>query len=430
MVRAFFLLSALIVVFALSTNGTLAEDAAKPPPSESFIQAQSPDIDPEKLDLYLIPFSEPELAELADIWQLNLKKNLELANEKFLLLSKAPEADENKIRLELVDYANAQNQISDNYKAVLAAWTTKGGDPAVIDLHEKYILAVTKETLKATDAITLIKLVKDWLFSKEGGLGVLYGLLMFSFAVVILIFVARFVRGITARWIKKISSISVLLQTFALGVVYWLTFAVGLMFVLAMIGVNITPLFAVFGGLSFILGFALQDTLGNLASGLMIMVLKPYDLGDYVETAGASGYVHEMSIVSTTIRTFDNQMITVPNSKIWGDVITNVSAADTRRVDMVLGIAYSDNADHAIKVLQGLVAKHEMCLSDPEPEVFVGELGDSSVNIFCRPWVKTDDYWVVYWDIIGQAKEAFDAEGISIPFPQRDVHLIPQPAAD
>jgi len=133
-----------------------------------------------------------------------------------------------------------------------------------------------------------------------------------------------------------------------------------------------------------------------------------------------------MSIVSTRIRTFDNQIIVVPNSKIWGDVITNVSASPERRVDLVFGIGYSDNAQHAIEVLTELVAAHPMCLKDPAPEIFVGELGDSSVNVFCRPWSKSDDYWSVYWDLTGQAKERFDQEGISIPFPQRDVHLVQQ----
>ena len=193
---------------------------------------------------------------------------------------------------------------------------------------------------------------------------------------------------------------------------------------LGFFGVNVTPLFAVFGGLSFILGFAMQDTLGNLASGLMIMILKPFDTGDYIEVSGASGFVNEMSVVSTQIRTFDNQIIVVPNSKIWGDVITNVSVSPERRVDLVFGIGYSDSAAKAIEVLKELVAAHPKCLNDPAPEVFVGELGDSSVNIFCRPWSRSDDYWDVYWDLTGQAKERFDAEGISIPFPQRDVHLI------
>jgi len=153
-------------------------------------------------------------------------------------------------------------------------------------------------------------------------------------------------------------------------------------------------------------------------------VLKPFDTGNFIQTAGIAGVVDEMSVVSTRIRTFDNQIIVVPNSKIWGDVITNVNASDKRRVDLVFRIAYSDSTAKAIKILTDLVAAHKMCLSDPEPLIFLGALGDDAVNVFCRPWVKTEDYWVVYWDLIAQAKEQFDAEGISIPLPQRQVHIV------
>lgn len=240
----------------------------------------------------------------------------------------------------------------------------------------------------------------------------------------VLIFAARFARGIARRGLDRVSSLSRLLRTFITTIVYWLVFVIGFLIILGILGINVTPVFAVFGGLSFILGFALQDTLGNLASGLMIMILKPFDTGDFIEVSGSSGVVDDMSVVSTRIRTFDNQIIVVPNSKIWGDIITNVSASPERRVDLVFGIGYSDDASVAIEILSGLIKAHPMCLEDPAPAVFVGELGESSVNIFCRPWCKSDDYWTIYWDLTGQAKIEFDKSGISIPFPQRDVHLI------
>lgn len=239
-----------------------------------------------------------------------------------------------------------------------------------------------------------------------------------------MMFVAHFARRLASRGLKNVPTLPRLLQSFVLTAVCWGTFAIGTLIALALFRVNVTPLFAIVGGLSFILGFTLQETLSNLTSGSMIMVLKPFDTGDFVKTAGISGVVEEMSIVATRIRTFDNQIIVVPNSKIWGDVITNVNASATRRVDLAFGIAYTDSAAHAIKVLQELVDSHKLCLNDPAPEIFVGELGDSSVNIFCHPWSWSEDYWSVYWDLTGQAKERFDVEGISIPFPQRYVHLI------
>lgn len=311
-----------------------------------------------------------------------------------------------------------------NYREVLAAWRAKGAAPESVDPHDQYIVALAAGLVKTTDARALFTLAKDWVFSTEGGLGLLVQVGLVLAAIAVLMFFSRFVRKVARNALDRTTSISRLLRAFILRVVYWITFAIGFMLLLAFFGINVTPLFAIFGGLSFILGFALQETLGNLASGLMIIVLKPFDTGDYIQVGSSSGFVDEMSVVSTKIRTFDNQIIVVPNSKIWGDVITNVSASEERRVDLVFGIALSDSAQQAIEILNRLVSAHSLCLAEPVTEIFVGELGDSSVNIFCRPWVKSDDYWTVYWDLTGQAKEAFDAEGISIPFPQRDVHVI------
>ena len=205
--------------------------------------------------------------------------------------------------------------------------------------------------------------------------------------------------------------------------IYWLTVTVGLMFVLSAIGVDITPLFAVVGGASFILAFALQDTLGNLASGLMIMINRPFDEGDYIDVGGVAGTVKNVSIVSTKVITPDNQVIVIPNSQVWGNVITNVTTSDTRRVDLVFGIGYEDDIEKASRVLEEVAAAHPLVLEDPEPVIRLHELADSSVNFVCRPWVRSADYWTVYWDLTRKVKERFDAESISIPYPQRDIHL-------
>ncbi len=385
----------------------------------------NPSISSENLQQYVVPLTAEELSELTGIWQQHLSGSL----EEFIVLNEGleglDEAQAKKQRTKITDFSNEIERYTDNYQIVLFAWQSKGASPEELTVHQTYLDSTRRASLKETDARTLISLVTSWLGSKDGGLGLLLQLAVFVMALIVLLFIARFVRKFAAKGLARVPSISRLLRNFVLTVVYWVTVVLGLMIALGLAGVNVTPLFAVFGGLSFILGFALQDTLGNLASGLMIMVLKPFDTGDYIEVSGASGSVDAMSIVSTQIRTFDNQIIVVPNSKIWGDVITNVSAAKTRRVDLVFGIAYSDSAPQALEVLKRLVAADLRCLKDPSAEIFVGELGESSVNLFCRPWVATDDYWQVYWDLTGQVKEAFDKEGISIPFPQRDIHLIP-----
>ena len=156
---------------------------------------------------------------------------------------------------------------------------------------------------------------------------------------------------------------------------------------------------------------------------MMILFYKPFDVGDVVEAGTVFGTVSHMSLVNTTILTLDNQTLVVPNNKIWGDVIKNLNSQSERRVDMVFGIGYADDIPKAERVLQSIVSAHDAVLEEPEPVVRLHELGDSSVNFVVRPWVKSEDYWTVYWDVTREVKMRFDAEGISIPFPQRDVHL-------
>ena len=184
------------------------------------------------------------------------------------------------------------------------------------------------------------------------------------------------------------------------------------------------------GVAGFIVGFALQDTLANFASGIMILLYRPYDVGDLIEVGGAFGKVNDMTLVATTILTLDHQTLVIPNNKIWGDVIKNVTAQKIRRIDMVFGISYSDDIPHAEKVLEEILESHDGVLESPEPVVKLHNLGDSSVDFIVRPWVKTDDYWDVYWHVTREVKMRFDAEGISIPFPQRDVHVIQEEPAD
>jgi len=199
--------------------------------------------------------------------------------------------------------------------------------------------------------------------------------------------------------------------------------AIGFLVALGQLGIQIGPLLAGLGIAGFVLGFALQDSLSNFAAGAMILIYRPFDVGDVIEAAGIAGKVSRMSLVSTTILTFDNQTLIVPNNKIWGDVIRNVTAQTIRRVDLVFGIGYADDVEHAESVFRDVVAKHEKVLADPKPTVKLHALGESSVDFIVRPWCRKEDYWDVYWDLTREVKLRFDREGISIPFPQRDVHV-------
>ena len=171
------------------------------------------------------------------------------------------------------------------------------------------------------------------------------------------------------------------------------------------------------------MGLALQGSLANFAAGVLIIMFRPYKAGDYVEGAGEAGTVKEVQIFTTTLHTPDNKVIIVPNGQMMNGVITNYSTNDTRRVDLVAGVGYGDDLDKVRKVLEELLASDDRILAEPAPKIAVHELADSSVNFVVRPWVKTSDYWPVYWHLTEQMKKRFDAAGINIPFPQRDVHV-------
>jgi small conductance mechanosensitive channel len=200
----------------------------------------------------------------------------------------------------------------------------------------------------------------------------------------------------------------------------------GLLVALSQLGIEVAPMLAGLGIAGFVLGFALQDTLGNFAAGILILLYRPFDVGDMIDCAGGVfGRVNHMSLVSTTILTVDNKTLIVPNSKIWGDVITNVTAQSIRRVDLEFGIGYGDDIPKAEAVLESVLSDHPKVLADPEPVIRLHSLGDSSVNFIVRPWCARDDYWDVAWDVTREVKLRFDREGVSIPFPQRDVHFYP-----
>ncbi len=203
--------------------------------------------------------------------------------------------------------------------------------------------------------------------------------------------------------------------------------AVLLLFVLIaaldQLGVDTTSMVALVGAAGLAVGLALQGSLQNFAAGVMMIVFRPFKLGDFIEAGGVSGIVESINIFSTVLKTVDNREIIIPNGQIYSGAITNYSARDTRRIDLVFGIGYDDDMLKAKQIMQGILAAHEGVLAEPAPGVAVAELADSSVNFNVRPWVKREDYWAVRADLIEAIKLAFDDNGISIPYPQMDVHL-------
>jgi len=231
------------------------------------------------------------------------------------------------------------------------------------------------------------------------------------------------VRRFISRMAAKSESVSELSRRILVGTASRTVIGVGFFVALSQVGVNVTALLAGLGIAGFIIGFALQDTLGNFASGAMILMYHPFDVGDVIEAGGVYGKVHSMSLVSTTILTFDNQTLVVPNSKIWGDVIRNVTAQDIRRVDLEFGLSHAVDVAHAEEVLASVLREHAKVLDDPEPLVKVHKLTDSATQFVVRPWVKREDYWQVYWDLTREAKLRLDREKIPLGIRRHEVQL-------
>ncbi|MHC5049365.1 MAG: mechanosensitive ion channel family protein, partial [Planctomycetota bacterium] len=233
---------------------------------------------------------------------------------------------------------------------------------------------------------------------------------------------AKIIRGVLKRVMLR-AHLDVTLAAFASNLVYFALLAFVIVSALGEIGIQTGSFIAIVGAAGLAIGFALQGSLSNFASGVMLIMFRPFRAGDFVEVGGVAGSVEEVQVFSTILTTPDNKRIILPNSAVMGGTITNYSATGTRRVDMVFGIGYGDDLKKAKNLLVKILDEHPAVLKDPAPVVVVGELADNSVNFNVRPWANTADYWTVFGDVTEAVKLQFDANDISIPFPQRDVHL-------
>ena len=236
----------------------------------------------------------------------------------------------------------------------------------------------------------------------------------------------RMIVGLLMRGLKKMmqaQDVDVTLQTFVANLVRMVLLTFVIIAAISSLGIQTTSFIAILGAAGLAVGLALQGSLANFASGVLIVLFRPYKVGDFVEAAGISGVVEEVQILTTILKTGDNKMVIVPNGQVMDSVITNYSANDRRRVDMVIGVSYDDDLDKVRSTLEQLVAADDRILDDPACTIAVSALADSSVNFVVRPWVKTADYWGVMFDLTEAIKKRFDKDGISFPFPQQDIHL-------
>jgi len=233
---------------------------------------------------------------------------------------------------------------------------------------------------------------------------------------------ARRIADLLATLMKK-NNVDLTLVNFLKNLTYYILVVLVVVAAVGRLGVNTTSFLTILGAAGLAIGLALKDSLSNFAAGVMLVLFRPFTIGDVVSTAGITAKVEKITIFNTLFCTADNQLVIVPNNKIISDIITNINAKDTRRIDLVVGISYTDDMVQTKGILERLAKEDSRVLTDPETTVAVAELADSSVNLVFRPWVKTADYWAVRFDLTENIKNALDEAGISIPFPQQDVHL-------
>jgi small conductance mechanosensitive channel len=442
----------LVIVLAMVTNYAVASEC---PSDIKSVTNEDANVPVEILEHLVRPLTKCELEAEAKSWLLLLQKKVEeISNtEVAAIYKKAEQENLEKIKEEKEaekkvtegdDGAGKSNEIEegsdsktalikeitgltaertlliDRLKIVLAELSAKGGNTAEYDT---YIKAISGIKVDVTDASATWTTISGWLMSPEGGFR--WALNILQFLVIIIVFyLLSIIAGKAAnKAFSKTKQFSTLLRDFLVLTARRLVLIVGLFVGLSALEVNLGPVLAVVGAAGFVIAFALQNSLSNFASGILMLLYRPFDVSDVISVAGTLGKVESMNLLSTQLRTPDNQLVIVPNNSVWGDVIVNVTGITERRVDLVFGIGYSDDVDKAQKVLEEIVLNHELVLKSPGAIVKLHELADSSVNFVCRPWVKPENYWDVYWDITREVKRRFDAEGLSIPFPQRDVHI-------
>ncbi|MEZ6235787.1 MAG: mechanosensitive ion channel [Phycisphaerales bacterium] len=398
-----------------------------------------------ELELELQPLPVGEILTRLDRWQEILQREVRKRIRIDILLSDAakleetrrqraeaasaagvvaPELELDAVKAELAQQSQQQqrviNAIVARMEVLIRLVERRGGDA---DTYADYIAAATGQKLNLTDPVVLQAQAWEWLRSPDGGVATGLAILKFIGVVVAFWILSRILGNLTFAAVKRMPKASSLLRPVLAGTVRRVTFLIGLVIGVSMLGVNIGPLLAMIGAAGLVIGLALQGTLSNFASGILILMNRPFDVGDVVDAGGVFGKVEAMNLVSTKILTFDNQLMIVPNNQIWNGVIKNVTGKDTRRVDLTFGIGYADNASRAMEIIAEVIKAHPKVLAEPAPTVRINELGDNSVNIIARPWSKTSDYWDVFWDVMEAVKNRFDKEKINIPFPQRDLHI-------
>lgn len=267
-------------------------------------------------------------------------------------------------------------------------------------------------------------LIQFWQSHSETIIALGYNLILAIVIFVASSLIARAVRKAINNTNSKLNKIDATLIPIFSVVASYAVYVIGGVFILDIFGVNTASLIALVGAAGLAVGLALKDTLSNIAAGIMLLILRPFKTGDFIEFGSTQGTVKEISLFTTVLETIDGLYIASPNSVLWGNNIKNFTRNGKRRMDIVVGISYSDSIDDGFKILQAVAANESRLMTDPAPQVLVASMADSAVNIQLRAWATNENYWSAYWDLNKQVKEAIEAAGLTIPFPQRTLHVV------
>ncbi len=410
--------------FSLFFGIAKAQQVAHPDPYQNSIAvASEANVDEDVLSRHVVALGAEDLKKIADIWQRRVQDNLARIAEGLTQLEKV--ADEQVP--ELVDQIKAINRqnIGDfqNYLVVVNALERKGGSEEDLKKHQAYIKGFVTELLLSYQWPAIFHLSKDWIFSGRGGVRALSGVIQAIIVMAAAFLIGGILKKVSGRWLRVRNDENEIAAVVFPNVLRWGILVIGLFVALWGLGVNLGVTTAIIGGLGFLLAFMLQNLFQSVIGGLLLQTTNPYSKGDIISINQIIGTVIDVNVISTKLRTFDNRLVQIPNQSIWQGSMENLTKYRVRRVDLVFGIGYSDNIERAKATLAEMVQADKRCLKSPETRIFVGELGPSSVNVYCRPWVRTDDYWDVMWDLTEIGKTRLQNEGISIAFPQMDVHV-------
>lgn len=344
--------------------------------------------------------------------------------------------DKKEILISVAELRTQRTALSDRLNVVLDELSAKLGKTADGQENEfilpfrLYSDSINTIEVDVTDTQSLWSNIIGWLRSDLGGVRLARNLGLFLLSVISFWVLGWVLGKLVDRTLRLTRITAELMRSVIVRTVRRVTVLIGIIVGLAAMDINVGPILAVIGAAGFVIAFALQNTLSNFASGIMIMIYKPFDVGDLITVGGVTGEARSMNLVSTTIATQDNQLLVIPNNTVWQNIITNITGSDIRRVDMLFSIGYDDDIELAQEIMQAALNEHPGVLDDPEPTIAVQNLGAVSVDLICRPWARTEDYWNVYRELTRDVKERFQASGLKPPYLQANLQIpAPMPEA-